>query len=80
MTDGESSETIKAGEFVGTMHINLRTERQKTFARGELITLSAREYIEICWTVKAYAEAIHAGGATKLRNDPLLAPLLRASR
>jgi hypothetical protein len=78
MTDGASSDTIKPGEFIGTMHINLRTPRKKSFPRGELIVLSAREYVEVCWTVKAYAETIHAGGATKLRNDPVLARLVRA--
>lgn len=79
VTDGMTSATLKPGEYVETLHVNLRTKRQRSFRRATLVTLSAREYVEVCWTVKAYAEAIRAGSVARVQTDPHLARLLRVA-
>ncbi len=79
ITDGPNGQTVIPGELVESLHVNFRTKRRKVFERDMLITLSPREYVEICWTVKAYAEEIQAGTTTKMQNDPSLARFLSAA-
>jgi hypothetical protein len=79
MTDGRDGATVVPGEFVESLHVNMRTKRQKTFKRDTLIILSPREYVEVCWTVKAYAEELRAGAVTRMQNDPTLARFVRTA-
>ena len=79
MIDGRDGATIVPGEFIESLHVNFRTKRQKTFKRDTLVTLSPREYVEVCWTVKAYAEELLAGAVTRLQNDPTLARFVRTA-
>jgi hypothetical protein len=76
MTDGKDGKTVKPGEFIESMHVNLRTKRRKTFARDALVVLSPQEFVEVCWTVKQYAEEVLAGAVRTMRSDPKLARYL----
>lgn len=73
LTDGRSSETITPGQYVETLHVNLRTKRRRTFARDTLISLTSREFLELCWTLNAYAETVQRGAISVLEADPVIA-------
>jgi hypothetical protein len=77
MTDGKNPVTIKPGQYIETLHVDMRAKRSKVFKRNTIITLSAREYMEVCWTVMSLAESIHLGAVTLMQKDPGLARFLR---
>jgi len=78
LTDGQgSAETIEPGQYVETLRVSLRAKRRRTFKRGTMLTLSSRDFVELCWTVNAFGEVIQRAAIARIEAGPPLAQVIR---